>query len=68
MFWNAGINLVTAKDKLIFRTSPRSAQYLMAPVDFKVNPSGELAFDGKVTETPPYLERIFTDTKELEEE
>jgi hypothetical protein len=40
----------------------------MASVDFEGNPSDEAVSDGEEMETQLYLERIVTDTKELEEE
>jgi hypothetical protein len=67
-FRNPGIDLAIADEKLTFRISPGSAQCLMASVDFEGNPKDETVSDGEVTATQPYLERIVTDTEELEEE
>jgi hypothetical protein len=55
-FRNVGINLAIADEKLICRTTPRSARCLMTSVDFKGNPRDETVPDGEATETQPYLE------------
>jgi hypothetical protein len=67
-FRNAGINLAIADEKLICQTSPRSARCLMASVDVEGNSRDETVSSGEATETQLYLERIVTDTAELEEE
>jgi hypothetical protein len=67
-FRNVGINLVIADEKLICRITPRSALCLMTSVDFEGNPRDATVSDAEATETQPYLERIVTDTEELEEE
>jgi hypothetical protein len=67
-FLNAEINLAIADEKLICWITPRSARCLMMSVDFKSNPREETVSDGEAAETQLYLERIVTDTEELEEE
>jgi hypothetical protein len=67
-FQNAGINLAITDGKLMCRITPRSAQCLMASVDFEGNRRNETVSDGEATETQLYLERIVTDAEELEEE
>jgi hypothetical protein len=67
-FRNAGISLAIADEKLICWVLPRSAPCLMASVYFEDNQLDETVSGGEATETQPYLERILTDTEELEEE
>jgi hypothetical protein len=67
-FRNAGISQAIAYEKLTCRITPRSARCLTASVDFESNPMDETVSDGEATETLLYVERIDTDTEELEEE
>jgi hypothetical protein len=67
-FRSAVINLAMSDEKMSCRITPRSTRCLIASVDFEGNPSDEAVSDGEVAETQPYLERIATDTKELDEE
>jgi hypothetical protein len=67
-FQSVGINLAIADEKLICWLTPRSTRCLMASVDFEGNPKGETVSVGEATETQRHLERIVTDTEELEEE
>jgi hypothetical protein len=55
-FGNSGINLAIANEKLIYRITPRSAQCLMASVDFEGKPRDETVSDGEAAETQLYLE------------
>jgi hypothetical protein len=67
MLRNARINPAIADETLICGITARTARCLMASMDFECNPSDEAASDVEVTETQLYLQRIVTDTKELEE-
>jgi hypothetical protein len=66
-FRNARINLAIPDEVLICRIAPGRARCLIASVDFEGNPRNETVSDGQATETQLYLERIVTDTEELEE-
>jgi hypothetical protein len=55
-------------EELTCRIIPRGAPCLMTSVDFEGNPRDETVSDSEAMETQLYLERIVTDTEELEEE